>query len=1162
MLARYGHFTDFPLSFADTPDFHIIVGPNEAGKSTILHGLRDALFGISTRSPFNFVHDYADMRLVAEIGDRNGASRQFQRRKGNKNTLLDKDGRPLPDTNLLPLLGPIDRQFFEMMFGLDHEGLRAGGEALLAADGDAADSLFGSASGLTSILSVSADFSERCNQLFTPRRSQSKPFYQAEERRKEALTALRGSIVTPSDWEALERESAVLGEEHAELEAEIREQRGMHERANRTLRVRPIIMKLKDRQQQVEALGHVPVIGKESIEHGRQALRAKAEAQDRCRQLHDRSQKLQVQIAELNVSDTVLALDQNVTELSDLRGRIVAARQDTPRREQAIESAQAHVTQVLGDLGWSSIAVDAAAAALPPKATRAQVRTLITEHAQLTVREEADRSELQRAEKALKTVHAKLNDLPAPVDVTDLESRLAAIRAKGDLEQQRAEADSARGEASQELAEAVARLPLWNDTAPALSRASVPVADTLIRFEKQFDEATRELDRAGEQLRSADAELVSIQEEAKALATAGDVPTSEAIAAARKHRDAGWHLVRGRYVDEPPTTDDTQIDEFRGGVPLPDAFEASITAADSLVDRKEAEAARVATDESLRQQRERAGRHRDEQLAKDQRAREVLARLEVEWVAAWQPSGITPLTPREMIGWNVQRERVLDLLRGERQATATLDRVDEDVRAGTASLGEALGVVETASASLPTLIAQATSRIDEQRDLAGRRKQLRASEAESASNHDERQRLMETTETGLKQWYDAWVAATHELGQPSDQKPDATAAVLDLFEDLDAACRDLVDEQGRLAAMRRDEDRFSEAVSALELRSSLTLQETEALAVYDELTRVLQEMKTTAALRQTLSEQLEPVVEELASAERDRDESERVLVTLRREASTDSDAELAEIHARAEQRAVLLDEIGDLQSELEDVSDGLSLDQLARDVAASDPDTDRSGIAIAGERLDQINQKFHDLGGQRTQLDHRRSAIETGGDTELHAADLERARAELRDVSEEYALRRAAAGLLTRAIEVVREERQGPILADASDLFARITGHSFEGLAIDFDQSDTPILMGARPSGERVGVSGMSDGTRDQLFLSLRLALVRRYIADASPLPFIADDLLVNFDDARAAAALRALASLSEDTQVIFFTHHVHLAELVKATLGEEEFVLHEIDSG
>jgi uncharacterized protein YhaN len=42
-------------------------------------------------------------------------------------------------------------------------------------------------------------------------------------------------------------------------------------------------------------------------------------------------------------------------------------------------------------------------------------------------------------------------------------------------------------------------------------------------------------------------------------------------------------------------------------------------------------------------------------------------------------------------------------------------------------------------------------------------------------------------------------------------------------------------------------------------------------------------------------------------------------------------------------------------------------------------------------------------------------------------------------------------------------------------------------------------------------------------------------------LPFIADDLFINYDDGRAKAGLQALANLSEKTQVIFLTHHEHL---------------------
>jgi uncharacterized protein YhaN len=87
----------------------------------------------------------------------------------------------------------------------------------------------------------------------------------------------------------------------------------------------------------------------------------------------------------------------------------------------------------------------------------------------------------------------------------------------------------------------------------------------------------------------------------------------------------------------------------------------------------------------------------------------------------------------------------------------------------------------------------------------------------------------------------------------------------------------------------------------------------------------------------------------------------------------------------------------------------------------------------------------------------------------------------------------------------------------------------------------------------------MSDGTRDQLFLSLRLAAIENYIASAEPLPFIADDLFVHFDDDRAAAGLDALIALGGLTQVLFFTHHQHLADLALQRGGGKTVYMHSL---
>jgi uncharacterized protein YhaN len=123
------------------------------------------------------------------------------------------------------------------------------------------------------------------------------------------------------------------------------------------------------------------------------------------------------------------------------------------------------------------------------------------------------------------------------------------------------------------------------------------------------------------------------------------------------------------------------------------------------------------------------------------------------------------------------------------------------------------------------------------------------------------------------------------------------------------------------------------------------------------------------------------------------------------------------------------------------------------------------------------------------------------------------------------------------------------MLSAASGIFARLTGGSFEKLAVDFEH-EPPKLLGRRPNGAMVEIEGMSEGTRDQLYLALRLAGLGLHLDHAQALPFIADDLFINYDDARASSALEALGELSRKTQVLFRTHHAHLLPAVHKVFG------------
>lgn len=152
----------------------------------------------------------------------------------------------------------------------------------------------------------------------------------------------------------------------------------------------------------------------------------------------------------------------------------------------------------------------------------------------------------------------------------------------------------------------------------------------------------------------------------------------------------------------------------------------------------------------------------------------------------------------------------------------------------------------------------------------------------------------------------------------------------------------------------------------------------------------------------------------------------------------------------------------------------------------------------------------------------------------------------MRENVERYVRLRMSSVVLSREIERYRSENQDPLIRRASRIFSDLTLQSFLKLETDFNEKDEPVIVGIRPSGERIGVQGMSDGTRDQLYLALRVASLEKYLDANEPMPFIVDDILIRFDDERAMAALNILADLSKKTQVLFLTHHARLAELVQ----------------
>jgi uncharacterized protein YhaN len=100
-------------------------------------------------------------------------------------------------------------------------------------------------------------------------------------------------------------------------------------------------------------------------------------------------------------------------------------------------------------------------------------------------------------------------------------------------------------------------------------------------------------------------------------------------------------------------------------------------------------------------------------------------------------------------------------------------------------------------------------------------------------------------------------------------------------------------------------------------------------------------------------------------------------------------------------------------------------------------------------------------------------------------------------------------------------------------------------------------IVALRDDGKEVSVDGLSEGTRYQLYLALRIASLERYLERNPPLPLVLDDILIHFDDDRAAAAFAVLGELAERMQILFFTHHARDLTLAAGAIAEQRLFRH-----
>ena len=192
---------------------------------------------------------------------------------------------------------------------------------------------------------------------------------------------------------------------------------------------------------------------------------------------------------------------------------------------------------------------------------------------------------------------------------------------------------------------------------------------------------------------------------------------------------------------------------------------------------------------------------------------------------------------------------------------------------------------------------------------------------------------------------------------------------------------------------------------------------------------------------------------------------------------------------------------------------------------------------------DQTEQALQQCIFMQNQLHQRKGQcqgqMETLGDKGALEEELARLQERLDQLEDIYTALTIAQDTLTQAATELQRRFAPRLAARAKALFGRLTDGRYDRLQLDADLS---MQVAATDEDAAHGVLWRSDGTADQLYLALRLAVAEELTPDA---PLVLDDALVRFDDTRTAAALKILKEYAENKQVILFTCQTREKKLV-----------------
>lgn len=1136
-IERWGHFSDFEVDLVRPGGgLCLLVGENEAGKTTLREGLRALLFGIPENSPYSFRFAPPTLALRAHLVLADGEEMEVRRRRGRGNTLTGKfstTGLEFEDAAFRARLRHPSEDLFVNVFGFSQEELAQGGEILRQGDLRTALTSASMGAGISPHVLIEKLASD-ASALFKSGGHAPSINKRASLIRDKAQ-GLRRALLRGDEYRLLIEERGAAEQRAADLTAVLdglRRRAALVDHLLEAIPARDELRTLCEERRNLVVPAALPLA---AIGDHERLLSERAALLPTVHDLVAKSEKLKGQLDAVTVDTRILESQAAIDDLYRRSGAVAKARQDREklvvsvaqqRSDLEARTAEARPGWTLGELGQFRRTTQG----------RLAFEQAVSLYDQLRRQEEGAREQIAKLATSLDLALRTLSDLPSRVETAELEAVVDGWSGYQARAESLAKEEAERAKLERRVRTLRRKLdPPWQGDAVTL--LPVPADEEIAAAARRNTDSERDTEREAKRREEREEDVDRLRTELQGIEARGPVPSEEELRRLREQRDAGWTIVRRALAGEDVTA---SVAEWAGKGDLVPTYEAAVGAADQYADDLRAQADAVARrDECLRVMRQ----HTDDLESIDERLRDLKNADEaarVKWTSLWERCGFTPGSPAIMARWLLEYRTLIDLSERLGDAAAHGEQLAKSQREYERRLA---AVVPDVEGEPDARYAAARQRLTEEKHRSSTestlKQRIRESEEAQAYENDR----LNATEAALKTWREGWKQQLLALGLSDDLEPAAAQRVLQDIEVLQQAHKAWWDRSQRIEHIERLRQSFEEDVARLCRDLNFDAGDSPAERVVNELNRLSSAAVEAKRKQEDLAERLAETQGELDRCNGRLDDCERELTSLRARADATDDDTFRSLAGNV-RRAHEVDEAITTRERL--------IAQLRGATSAAEFEAQlevAEALLLRAEREELDNQiasrtKEHgEATGKAAVADASLNALDQTSVAATLLAEIESQRAGLREDVSEYVRLTLERVLLERQVKAFQAQHQPGLLTELSRLFSDITGgrysHVFQPLG-----SDTLRIADAQ-GGEKAP-DQLSKGSREQLYLALRLAYVLQYCRSGEPLPVVLDDVLVHFDPRRAEQAFRAIFAIGQEFQVMFLTCHTHLVELAR----------------